>query len=149
MKFLCVGFITLAYLVSQAQLAIAQNELLHLTRYAGMGYNVLQANPEGDFISGGINPGIKTTKYIFKHTFNEEKQITYRGQTLSVPDQVNIEMRETCATTNTYNAYSGQTSYQRELLSTDQISGMVAADFQDLSSLQFSLSSGMSNYYVD
>ena len=39
----------------------AIDELSLVTRYAGMGYNALQANPEGDFYRGGINPGIKTT----------------------------------------------------------------------------------------
>ena len=39
------------------------DELSLVTKYvyAGMGYNLLMANPEGDFNRGGIDPGIKVT----------------------------------------------------------------------------------------
>ncbi len=45
-----------------------------VTRYAGMGYNLLQANPEGDFNRGGVDPGIKTTRFVFKHTYSHAEE---------------------------------------------------------------------------
>lgn len=47
----------------------AIDELSLVTRYDGMGYSTQQANPEGDFYRSGINPGIKTTRFIFNHTY--------------------------------------------------------------------------------
>ena len=55
------------------------DQLSLVTRYAGMGYNVLEANPEGDFNRGGIDPGIKTTRFVFKHTYNDGNRAHYRG----------------------------------------------------------------------
>ena len=66
---LCQGHVKLPKLHGRTDL---------LTRYAGMGYNALQANPEGDFYSGGIDPGIKTTRLIFKHTYSDGKRTFYR-----------------------------------------------------------------------
>lgn len=123
MKVLSVQYVALACLISQIQLAIGMNELSLLTRYAGMGFNILEANPEGDFFRGGINPGIKTTRFIFKHTYNDDRQVFYRGQPMAVPDQVVFHMSQSCVKTNVYNAYSGQTSYSRELSSSIETSG--------------------------
>lgn len=39
-----------------------ENALSLLTRYAGMGYNLLYANPEGDSRRGGADPGVKETR---------------------------------------------------------------------------------------
>ena len=80
--------LSFAFLVSvlQTHLAFAQplttqsaiDELPLVTRYAGVGCNSLQANPEGDFYSGGIDPGIKMTRFIFKHTYSDGKHAFYR-----------------------------------------------------------------------
>ena len=37
-----------------------RDALYPITRYAGMGYNLLRGNPEGDFKQGGKDPGIKS-----------------------------------------------------------------------------------------
>ena len=91
------------------------DQLSLVTRYAGMGYNVLEANPEGDFNRGGIDPGIKTTRFVFKHTYNDGNRARYRGRAMSVPDQVEFHMTQACSRRETTNAYSGQTSYKNEL----------------------------------
>ena len=117
--------LSFALLVSafQAQLTFGRplttqsaiDQLSLVTRYAGMGYNVLQANPEGDFNRGGIDPGIKTTRFVFKHTYYGGKRAFYRGRAMSVPDQVEFHMTQACSRRETTNAYSGQTSYKNEL----------------------------------
>lgn len=91
------------------------DELSLVTRYAGMGYNLLMANPEGDFYLGGVDPGIKTTRFIFKHTYSQGKEAYYRGNSLQIPDQVTFHAIQSCAELQTTNAYSGQTSYKKEL----------------------------------
>ena len=127
MKFLVISFIPFlfcAFLVARVAtadtnldtMAHAQvDELSLITRYAGMGYNILEANPEGSFYIGGADPGIKSTRFIFKHTYTEEKEAIYNGQVLDVPDQVEFLMDEACAETKVTHAYSGQTSYKSEL----------------------------------
>ena len=87
---------------------------LLLTRYAGIGYNLLEGNPEGDFHHGGADPGIKITRFIFKHTFINHSMAYYSGQTLQVPDQVVFHMRHSCVESQSTNAYNGQKSYQKE-----------------------------------
>lgn len=102
------------------------DELSLVTRYAGMGYNLLTGNPEGDFSIGGADPGIKTTKFIFKHTYTkgDENDAYYRGHTLKVPDQVTFLMTAGCSSSQRSDAYSGQASYREELLQNVDASGM-------------------------
>ena len=99
------------------------DELSLVTRYAGMGYNLLMANPEGDFHRGGVDPGIKSTRFIFKHTYSSGKKAFYRGKVVEVPDQVSFHMSQSCAMSESTNAYSGQTSYKKELSVNVEASG--------------------------
>ena len=168
MKLMILSF---AFLVSafQAHLTIGRplttrsviDQLSLVTRYAGMGYNNLYANPEGDFYRGGVNPGIKTTRFIFNHTFNSGKRAFYRGQTMSVPDQVEFHMTQSCVREEMTNAYSGQTSYKNELSQSVEASGKytyvtnsnvmtlllylffhIAASYESTFSAHFALSTG-------
>ena len=86
-----------------------------LTRYAGMSYNLLEANPEGDFYRGGIDPGIKTTRHVFKLTNNLGKQSFYSGREVTVPDQVVFHAVETCAEGRSNQTFIGRKSYIKEL----------------------------------
>ena len=114
----------------QAQVTIAGSialaevdQLSLITRYAGMGYNLLSANPEGDFNLGGVDPGIKSTRFIFKHTYNNGNKAYYMGKSLQVPDQVEFHMAQSCAMSQVYSAYSGQTSYRKTLSMNIETSG--------------------------
>ncbi len=82
-----------------------------------MGYNLLEANPEGDFNRGGVDPGIKTTRFIFHQTFStsQANNIYYRGKKMAVPDQVTFHQSQSCALSTSTHAYSGQSSYKKEL----------------------------------
>ena len=91
------------------------NMLSLVTRYTGMGYNLLMANPEGDFYRAAIDPGIKATRFIFKHTYKNRLQAFYNGASMQLPDQVEFKQLHSCAQARTTNAYSGQTSYRNEL----------------------------------
>ena len=104
--------------------ALAQLDLLSLvTRYAGLGYNIIRGNPEGDFNRGGIDPGIKTTRVIFAHTYQLRKEAIYQGKTMEVPDQVNFHMSQSCASSHSVNAFSGRKSYMKELGTSVSVGG--------------------------
>ena len=107
-----------------SEMALAEHgELSLVTRYAGMGYNILKANPEGDFYLGGTDPGIKTTRFIFNFTYADGKEAFYKDKMMLVPDQVTFHMSESCAKSHTSDAYSGQTSYKHELSVNVEASG--------------------------
>ena len=92
-----------------------RDALYPITRYAGMGYNLLRGNPEGDFYQGGEDPGIKSTRRILNHTYTMNEEGYYQGRTVSVPDQVEFHPSQTCMAQSSTKAYSGQTSYHKEL----------------------------------
>ena len=128
MKLIIVNFVILFGTIFQVHTAnavavITPDQLSLVTKYAGMGYNALEANPEGEFSRAAVNPGIKTTRFIFNHTYCEGKQVHYRGQTMHVLDQVEFQPLESCASRETATAYSGQTSYKNELSTSVDISG--------------------------
>ena len=89
--------------------------LYPITRYAGMGYNLLRGNPEGSFETGGKDPGIHNTRWIFNLTYTMNKEGFYCDKTVAVPDQVEFHPMEACASQSFTRTYSGQTSYQKEL----------------------------------
>ena len=92
-----------------------KDALYPITRYAGMGYNYLRGNPEGDFNTGGKDPGIQSTRWIFNLTYSMGREGYYGGKTVALPDQVNFHPIQSCMEESSTRAYSGQTSYQKEL----------------------------------
>ena len=92
-----------------------RDALYPITRYAGMGYNFLRGNPEGDFDLGGKDPGIQNTRWIFNLTYSMGREGFYGGNTVAIPDQVNFHPTQTCMKKSSTRVYSGQTSYQNEL----------------------------------
>lgn len=92
-----------------------RDALYPITRFAGMGYNLLRGNPEGDFERGGKDPGLRDTRWIFNLTYRMNKEGLYNGKTVKVPDQVEFQPSQTCASRSITRAYSGQASYQKEL----------------------------------
>jgi hypothetical protein len=91
------------------------DQLSLVTRYVGVGYNLIKGSPEGDFSYGGIDPGIKITRHIFDFTYNEGKQANYLGEAMNVPDQVNFHATESCSASEVNRAYSGAASYRDDL----------------------------------
>ena len=115
----------LQQLSGSEEIAQEQLDMLSLvTRYAGTGYNLVRGNPEGDFNKGGVDPGIRTTNFIFTHTYAMRKKAFYRGRAMDVPDQVNFHMSQSCASSHTVQAYSGRKSYMKELERSVSVSGM-------------------------
>ena len=112
------------FVTSDNENALEQVDQLSLvTRYAGVGYNKIKGNPEGDFNRGGVDPGIRTTHVIFSHTYRKGKRAFYRGRAMAVPDQVNFHMSQSCAASHSVQAFSGRKSYMKELDTSVSVSG--------------------------
>ena len=110
------GYQLLQDILDDAFVDIQERDALYpITRYAGMGYNLLRGNPEGDFKLGGKDPGIKNTRWIFNLTYSMNREGYYGDMTVAIPDQVEFHPTQSCAAQSSTRAYSGQTSYHNEL----------------------------------
>ena len=90
--------------------------------FVGVGYNLLEGNPEGgDLSNGGVDPGLLFTRKIFKLTFDTNKLSVDKKYT--VPDQVSFAPRESCVTTNKKEVFYGSKSYQEKLNGDVEASG--------------------------
>jgi len=82
--------------------------------FIGVGYNLLRGNPEGGNLRiGGIDPGLLTTRKIFKLSYDTKKLSVDRKY--EVPDQVRFAPRASCVEAESKDVVSGAESYQREL----------------------------------
>ena len=82
--------------------------------YIGVGYNLLEGNPEGGQLSnGGVDPGLLFTRKVFKLTWDTNK-VTVDKKT-SLPDQVSFAPRQSCVKTNKKEVVTGSKSYQEKL----------------------------------
>lgn len=94
--------------------------------FVGVGYNLLTGNPEGDdSLNGGVDPGLLTTKKIFKLTYDTNKlsvDLKYK-----VPDQVSFAPRLKCVYTTKKEVISGSRSYQQKLGADVKASGKCRA----------------------
>ena len=83
-------------------------------RFIGVGYNILKGNPDGGELSlGGVDPGLLSTRKIFKLTWDTNK--TSVDGLYRVPDQVVFVHRSSCVNTTTNKVFSGAKSYQDKL----------------------------------
>ncbi|XP_078383899.1 uncharacterized protein LOC144666356 [Oculina patagonica] len=82
-------------------------------KFLGVGYNIIKGNPEGELSRGGVDPGLHSTRRIFKLTWATGK--TTVDKKYRVPDQVNFVHRSSCYKTTTYEVISGANSYQDRL----------------------------------
>lgn len=100
--------------------------LTPIVRYAGTGYNIIRGNPEGNFLRGGSDPGIRNTREVFDHTYLGRKKAYYQGKFVKIPDQINFHEQISCAEQHSENAYSGAKSYAKELAVSVSASGKLA-----------------------
>ena len=98
--------------------------------FAGIGYNLLKANPEGGGLSrGGVDPGLLTTRKILKLTY--EKNKTSTDLEYLVPDQVSFSPRSSsnCQENTKTEVVTGTKSYQDELKVDVEASGRSKKEF--------------------
>ena len=92
-----------------------QGALQPLTDYVAIGYNLLKGNPDGDYVLGGLDSGIKLTRSIFRESYAKGKTHYYNGETVPLPDQVTFQSTQSCSSRQKVNVYSGTSSYQKKL----------------------------------
>lgn len=105
-------------------------------KFIGVGYNILKGNPDGGQLSlGGVDPGLLSTRKIFKLTWDTNK--TSVDGLYRVPDEVVFVHRSSCVNTTTNEVFSGAKSYQDKL----KVDVKASADYDaGLWSVAFSLS---------
>jgi len=82
--------------------------------FVGVGYNLLEGNPEGgDLSNGGADSGLLSTRKVFKLTWNNNKVSVDKKYV--VPDQVSFAPRESRVTTNKKEVFSVFKRYQEKL----------------------------------
>ena len=82
--------------------------------YVGVGYNLLEANPEGgDLSTGGIDPGLRPNRKYFNLTYQNNKIST--DLKYLIPDQLSYEPHTSCLTLESNEVVTGTKSYQNEL----------------------------------
>ena len=99
---------------------------LEVIRTVGVGYNLIRGAPEGVFDLGGDDPGIESTRYILRFTYDEGKTKLFRDTTYRVPDQVNYQLAIACSSSTIGQAYSGTESYQKNLETSASAEGKLA-----------------------
>lgn len=83
-------------------------------QFLGVGYNLLEGNPDGgDLSNGGIDPGLLFTRKVFKLSYDTNKVSI--GRQYLIPDQVSFAPRSSCVTTTKKEVFSGSKSYQDKL----------------------------------
>ena len=103
------------------------DKLSLLTLYAGVGYDLITGSPEGDFDVGGIDPGIKITRKIFKLSYTQNKKAYYLGNAMNVPDQVLFHASHACSSSEAIKIFMGEKSYQSDLSVSVQAEGNSAS----------------------
>lgn len=98
-------------------------------QYAGVGYNIVRGNPDGNFwAQGGDDPGLMSTKKILK-----------LSSVTAVPNEVVYEHHDACRSAHEFSFFSDPKSYQSKLLERVSSTG---TNNDALVSVAFSLSPG-------
>ena len=82
-------------------------------RFIGVGYNLLDGNPQGVHGLGGFDPGFRDTYRVLQLTYDQEKRSQDRLH--SVADQVAVSEQLSCSSSSERKAYTGAKGYQHDL----------------------------------
>lgn len=111
-------FFTTLVLVSLLAVSVSKTDAYQQPpkglQFLGVGYNLLEGNPDGgDLSNGGIDPGLLFTRKVFKLSYDTNKVSI--GRQYLIPDQVSFAARSSCVTTTKEEVFSGSKSYQKKL----------------------------------
>ena len=99
--------------IAQSPQCTASNT--NLIAFAGIGYDLLEANPDGDFNIGGLDPGYRLAHNFFKLTYTQGKTVNFRGTVVDLPDQMSYTPATACSSIQSARTFSGTSSYQKKL----------------------------------
>lgn len=113
-------------LSSKTQRAKASNdetgtEISDVSKLVSHSYNLIRGCPDEQFWSEGADPGIITTKQVFKFTFKEGK--TDSGS-LPQPDQVEYEPYADISPETSHSVYGGGKSFRDAMSSEVSAAGL-------------------------
>lgn len=108
-------------IMPEGKAKLMNTEPSDVSKLVSYGYNLLRGCPEGDFVVGGTDPGIMTSKQIFKFTFDQGKT---DHNSLPQPDQVDFEPSSDISLTSTSNVYGGGKSYRDAITTAVSAAGM-------------------------
>ena len=83
----------------------------------GVGYHIINGNPDGSFLDGGRDPGLLRTRRIMRLTFTDGKSTNLRGTRQRVADQVKFVRADSCSTSQQTKMIYGVSSYRSKLSS--------------------------------
>ncbi|XP_041452750.1 uncharacterized protein LOC121405848 [Lytechinus variegatus] len=89
--------------------------------FIGIGYDIIDGNPEGSYGIGGVDPGLLVTRRIFKMTHDLSK--TSSDNMYSVPDEVKFIHRSSAVTSSTHTTFYGESSYASKLSAQVDVAG--------------------------
>lgn len=131
MKFIITNIALLFFAITlQARTAAtlpisSQPQVSMIPRYTGIGYNALYANPDGGgFYNPRPDPGVLLTRFIFRLTYINRNETSYRKTPILLPDQMEFFSISAHSTRETVDVFSGQTSYKKKLTESVTLSGM-------------------------
>ena len=90
--------------------------------YVGIGYNILEGNPEGgDLSTGGVDPGLLVSRRIFDLSYEDGKMSN--DNVYQVPDEVIFLHRSSAYTSSSRTTFYGTSSYASKLSAQVAVSG--------------------------
>ena len=90
--------------------------------FIGIGYNILEGNPEGGELgSGGVDPGLLVSRRIFELSYDESKVSS--DSVYRVPDEVSFVSRDSAFTSSSRTTFHGTQSYASKLSAQVDVSG--------------------------
>lgn len=96
-------------------------------RFVGVGYNIVDGNPEGgEGNNGGVDPGLLSTRQILSLTYNEARSTNG----FLVPDEVTFSPRQSCVKESSHSTFFGTKSYQDSLSISVDVSGNFLKRFE-------------------
>ena len=81
--------------------------------YLGVGYNLIDGNPEGVPSNGNVDPGLKSTHRMLKLTYLTGRRT--HDDKIMIPDQASFTPRLSCSSQVQTSSYHGAKGYQRKL----------------------------------
>ena len=116
-------------LLQDAQRCSAQLPLPSGVAFLGIGYNIIEGNPEGgDMATGGVDPGLLVSRPVFVMTY-EEGKVT-NDKKYMIPDEVKYVLRDSSYTSSSATTFHGTSSYADKLSSQVDVSGEYLFQFQ-------------------
>nr|AAC28440.1 apextrin [Heliocidaris erythrogramma] len=132
----CGGLLILFSLLPVISLGASTLPIPNPMKYIGIGYNIIDGNPEGDNrVAGGVDPGLLVSRRIFELTYDNGK--TTNDNEYRVPDEVEFQQRSSSFTSKETDTFYGTKSYAKKLSHQVQADASVEAVF---ASVKFSAS---------